>query len=147
MSCSSLLSFSCSHRAYKSRSFIVPVVIFTFIYNIPKFFELYVKRICPQVQPETEDEEHLFLPDFGANFSTNLTSSSFQLFADYEQEGTKTKVNSFKRTLLESEKSFKRLFKKVSQTSSRTKSKTWIVTKSLIFWNRFRHMFRKDFIN
>ena len=39
-----------TRRVYSSRSFILPVVFLTIFYNIPKFFELYVKeemiRIC-----------------------------------------------------------------------------------------------------
>ena len=31
-------------RVYSSRSFILPVIFFTLFYNIPKFFELYVKE-------------------------------------------------------------------------------------------------------
>ena len=30
-------------RVYTSRTFIIPVVVFTLFYNIPKFFELQVK--------------------------------------------------------------------------------------------------------
>jgi hypothetical protein len=31
-------------RVYSSRYFILPVVFLTLLYNIPKFFELYVKE-------------------------------------------------------------------------------------------------------
>jgi len=33
-----------NRRVYSSRSFILPVLIWTVLYNIPKFFELYVKE-------------------------------------------------------------------------------------------------------
>ena len=34
---------------YSSRTFIIPVVLFTLVYNIPKFFELRVKTTCQEL--------------------------------------------------------------------------------------------------
>ena len=74
----------CFRRRYTSRAFILPVLIFTFLYNLPKFFELYVKENpitkvveCIDVIDEpnvyskylkncTEDSiSNITIPDFG----------------------------------------------------------------------------------
>ena len=38
-------SFPCRH-VYSTRTFMIPVLVFTLLYNVPKFFELYTERVA-----------------------------------------------------------------------------------------------------
>ena len=52
-------------RVFSSKTFVLPVIIFTILYNVPKFFELYVKKEvvtktlnCSDVIEDLSYEEH-----------------------------------------------------------------------------------------
>ena len=64
----------CFRRRYTSRAFILPVLIFTFLYNLPKFFELYVKE-----NPITKVVECIDIidePNVYSNYLKNCTEDS-----------------------------------------------------------------------
>ena len=59
------MSFFRHSRVFSSKTFVLPVIIFTILYNVPKFFELYVKEEvvtktlnCSDVIEDLSYEEH-----------------------------------------------------------------------------------------
>ena len=48
-------------RKYTSRTFIIPVAVFTLIYNVPKFLEIRVATVCPEHNSEEcRDDEAIY---------------------------------------------------------------------------------------
>ena len=58
-------------RRYTSRAFVLPVTIFTILYNVPKFFELYVRE--DPITEEVECQDVMDDPDTYSKYLKNCT--------------------------------------------------------------------------
>ena len=63
--------FALFRRRYTSRAFVLPVTIFTILYNVPKFFELYVRE--DPITEEVECQDVMDDPDTYSKYLKNCT--------------------------------------------------------------------------